>query len=121
MVAVAGVSARWSRVPAVTVSPAVLVWPLLSPVTVCAPTFVAVQTLALHDPSGLIEGRRRDRQGGRPGGTGHVRGHRVRACLGRRTGGARAGAVRADRERGRARDVADVVVRSVIALGAERP
>src|SRR6266487_4184663 len=54
-VAAAGDSARWSSGPAVTLSDAVLVWPLLIPVTVCAPTLVAVQTFAVHDPSGLIE------------------------------------------------------------------
>jgi hypothetical protein len=54
MTAEAGDRTRWSSVAAVTVSCALLVLPPLVPLTVCVPAFVAVQTLPLHDPSGLI-------------------------------------------------------------------
>jgi hypothetical protein len=50
-----GETARWSSGPAMTVSEPVLVLPPLFPVTVCGPATVAVQTLAVHDPSGEIE------------------------------------------------------------------
>src|SRR5919201_3566557 len=51
----AGASARWSSAPAVTLSEAVAVLPPSSPVTVCAPEAVAVQTLPVHEPFGPIE------------------------------------------------------------------
>jgi len=55
IVADAGDSTRWSSGAASTVSDAVLVLPPSLPVTVCAPATVAVQTFALHEPSGRME------------------------------------------------------------------
>src|ERR671937_545699 len=54
MVALAGVSARWSSVPAFTVSVAELVLPASVPVTVCEPAVVAVQLAPVQEPFGLI-------------------------------------------------------------------
>src|ERR671937_364642 len=54
MVALAGVSARWSSGPALTVSVAELVLPASVPVTVCEPAVVAVQVAPLQEPSGAI-------------------------------------------------------------------
>src|SRR5919201_2673532 len=51
----AGVSARWSSPSAVTVSDAVLVFPLSFPVTVCTPAAVAVHVAPVQVPSGEIE------------------------------------------------------------------
>src|SRR5204862_8059580 len=55
IVAAAGNSPTWSNAAAVTVSDAVLVFPPSFPVTVWDPAVVAVHTLAVHDPSGVIE------------------------------------------------------------------
>src|SRR4051812_34637150 len=54
MVADAGESARWSSAPATTVNVALLVLPASVPVIVCVPATVAVQTFAVHEPSGMI-------------------------------------------------------------------
>ena len=55
IVAVAGVSTRWSGAPAVTLNDAVPVLPPSLPVTVCAPEAVAVQVATVQDPFGPIE------------------------------------------------------------------
>ena len=55
IVADAGDRTRWSSEPAVTLNDAVPVFPSVVPVTVCAPTEVAVQLPPVQDPSGPIE------------------------------------------------------------------
>src|SRR6478672_8263971 len=55
IVADAGDRTRWSSAPAVTLNDAVPVFPSAVPVTVCAPTEVAVQLPPVQEPSGPIE------------------------------------------------------------------
>ena len=50
----AGLTARWSSGPAVTVSVAELVFPASVPVTVCEPATVAVQVAPVQEPLGPI-------------------------------------------------------------------
>src|SRR5919199_668643 len=54
IVAEAGARTRWSSAAAVTVSDAVAVAPESLPMTVWGPALVAVQTFAVHEPSGEI-------------------------------------------------------------------
>ena len=52
IVAVAGLSVRWSRPAGLTCRLAVPLAPIAVPVTVCAPALVALQTAAAQEPSG---------------------------------------------------------------------